>query len=31
MAVHAGESLERFLLFYKSSCLVASSSPYSWL
>jgi hypothetical protein len=30
MAVH-GESLKRFLPFYKSNCLVASSSPYNWL
>ena len=30
MAVH-GESLKRFLLFYKSSSVVASSSPYNWL
>jgi hypothetical protein len=30
MAVY-GESLKIFLLFYKSSCLVASSSPYNWL
>jgi hypothetical protein len=30
MAVH-GESLKRFLLFYKSSSLAASSSPYNWL
>jgi hypothetical protein len=30
MAVH-GESLKRFLLFYESSSVVASSRPYNWL
>jgi hypothetical protein len=30
MAVH-GKSLKRFLLFYKSSSVVASASPYNWL
>jgi hypothetical protein len=30
MAVH-GESLKRFLPFYKSNSLVDSSSPYNWL